>query len=174
MPTFIRDPQPAEFEQLLERRRTLGQDLLDEVWDGVCHVNAAPAPDHAYVIQQLAVRFDGPARAAGLIPMMSIFNIGAVDNYRVPDGGLLRERGREAFLPTAALVVEVVSPHDESWDKFDFYAAHAVDELLIIDSTEHAVHWFGLSDSGRYESLERSGLIALSAADLATQLDWPD
>ena len=35
MPTLVRDPQPVEFEQLLERRRVLGQDLLDEVWEGV-------------------------------------------------------------------------------------------------------------------------------------------
>ena len=32
VPTLVRDPQPVEFERLLERRRLLGQDLLDEVW----------------------------------------------------------------------------------------------------------------------------------------------
>ena len=41
MPTLVRDPQPAEFEALLERRRQLGQDLLDEVWEGVYVMNAA-------------------------------------------------------------------------------------------------------------------------------------
>jgi len=55
MPTLVRDPQPVEFEQLLERRRALGQDLLDEVWEGVYHMNPAPAARHADVAQQLAV-----------------------------------------------------------------------------------------------------------------------
>jgi hypothetical protein len=31
MPTLVRDPAPPEFQALLERRRRLGQDLLDEV-----------------------------------------------------------------------------------------------------------------------------------------------
>ena len=35
MATLVNDPPPAEFEALLERRRGLGQDLFDEVWDGV-------------------------------------------------------------------------------------------------------------------------------------------
>jgi hypothetical protein len=43
MPTLVRDPQPVEFEALLERRRRLGQDLYDEVWNGVLHMNPAPA-----------------------------------------------------------------------------------------------------------------------------------
>ena len=66
MPTLVRDPQPAEFEALLERRRQLGQDLLDEVWEGVYHLNPAPHRRHAHIAQQLAVVLDGPARAAGL------------------------------------------------------------------------------------------------------------
>ena len=39
MPTLVRDPQPVEFEQLLERRRALGQGLLDEVWEGLYVMN---------------------------------------------------------------------------------------------------------------------------------------
>jgi hypothetical protein len=29
-------------------------------------------------------------------------------------------------------VIEIVSPGDESWDKLPFYAAHEVDEALIV------------------------------------------
>ena len=101
MPTLVKDPPPAGFEQLLERRRELGQDLLDEVWEGVYHMNPAPAARHADVAQQLAVLLDGPARAAGLVPMMSIFNLGEPDDYRVPDGGLHRARpgAEDVYLP---------------------------------------------------------------------------
>ena len=92
MPTLVRDPQPAEFEALLERRHRLGQDLMDEVWDGVYVMNPTPAGRHAEVVQQLAEILGALARAAGLVPMVSIFNLGEPDDYRVPDGGLLRGR----------------------------------------------------------------------------------
>src|SRR5438876_367493 len=55
VPTLVQDPAPVEFEQLLERRRALGQDLLDEVWEGVYVMNPAPAEGHADIAQQLAV-----------------------------------------------------------------------------------------------------------------------
>jgi Uma2 family endonuclease len=48
------------------------------------------------------------------------------------------------YLPTAALVLEVVSPGDETWEKLGFYAAHGVEELLIVDPQEKAVSWIGL------------------------------
>ena len=74
--------------------------------------------------------------------------------------------------PTAALVIEIVSPGDESWDKLPFYAAHHVDEVLILDPEEHAVHWLGLTGD-EYRPIERSTLIDLGQSDLAGQIDWP-
>ncbi len=73
---------------------------------------------------------------------------------------------------TAALVVEILSPGDESWQKLPFYAAHAVDEVLVIDPDERSVAWLGLR-GGEYQPLERSGLIELGRAELAGRLDWP-
>ena len=55
MPTLVRDPQPSEFEALLERRRRLGQDLFDEVWEGVLHMNPAPSGRHGDLESQLAL-----------------------------------------------------------------------------------------------------------------------
>ncbi|MGB8878132.1 MAG: Uma2 family endonuclease [Solirubrobacteraceae bacterium] len=174
MPTLVKDPPPAGFQALLERRRELGQDLLDEMWEGVYHMNPAPAARHAEIAQQLAVFLDAPARAAGLVPMMSIFNLGAPEDYRVPDGGLHRERpgARDVYLATAALVVEIVSPGDQTWEKLEFYAAHQVDELLIVDPAERRVHWLGLTGEG-YRPRERSGLIELGSDELARLIDWP-
>ena len=172
MPTLVRDPQPAEFEALLERRHRLGQDLLDEVWDGVCHMNPAPAGRHGETAQQLAELLGPPARKAGLVPMMSIFNLGEASNYRVPDGGLHRERADRVYDPTAALVVEIVSPGDETWGKLEFYAAHQVDELLIVDPQERTISWLGL-ESGEYKHLKRSRLIPLGVVELADLIDWP-
>jgi Uma2 family endonuclease len=174
MPTLVLDPPPADFEALLERRRQFGQDLLDEVWEGVYHMNPAPHQRHAHVAQQLAELLGAPARDAGLVPMISIFNLGEPDDYRVPDGGLFRPGPDEVYVPTAELVVEIVSPGDESWQKLGFYAAHDVGELLIVDPQEHQVQWLGLQPGGEYQQVERSGLIALGPAELAEQIDWPD
>jgi Uma2 family endonuclease len=175
VPTLVRDPPPVEFEALLERRRRLGQDLLDEVWEGVYHMNPAPAARHAEIAQQLGELLGPLAREAGLVPMISIFNLGEAGDYRVPDGGLHRARPgqRDVYLPTAALVVEIVSPDDKTWDKLGFYAAHHVDELLIVDMQERRVHWLGLQGDGEYVPVERSGQIAHGPAELAEQIDWP-
>ena len=173
VPTLVLDPPPADFEALLERRRKLGQDLLDEVWEGVYHMNPAPHQRHAHVAQQLAELLGAPAREAGLVPMISIFNLGEPDDYRVPDGGLFRPGPDEVYVPTAELVIEIVSPGDESWQKLGFYAAHDVGELLIVDPQERQVHWLRLQPGGEYQPIERSDLIALGPGELADQIDWP-
>jgi Uma2 family endonuclease len=171
---LVRDPLPAEFEALLERRRRLGQDLLDEVWEGVYVMNPAPAERHGDIAQQLAVLLDGPAREAGLVPMVSIFNLGEPDDYRIPDGALHRERGNRVYVPTAPLVVEIVSPADDTREKIPFYAAHGVEELLIVNPEARSVQWLGLTAAREYAPIERSRLIELSAAELAARVDWPE
>lgn len=55
------------------------------------------------------------------------------DDYRVPGGGLFQPGPDAVYVPTAALVLEVVSPDDETWEKVGFYSAHGVGELLIVD-----------------------------------------
>jgi Uma2 family endonuclease len=173
VPTLVQDPAPVEFERLLERRRALGQDLLDEVWEGVYVMNPAPAEGHADIAQQLAVLFDAPARSVGLWPRMSIFNLGEPDDYRIPDGGLLRERTNRVYAPTAALVVEIISPRDDTPKKVPFYAKHRVEELVIVDPQEQTVEWLELRPDGVYAPVERSGLVDLSGAELAESIDWP-
>jgi Uma2 family endonuclease len=89
-----------------------------------------------------------------------------------PDGGLHRTPPSGIWHPTAALIVEIVSPGDESWEKLPFYAAHNVDEVLIVDPQERAVSWLGLQDD-EYRPIKRSGLIELGARELDKLLDWP-
>jgi len=173
MPTLVLGTPPPELEALLERRRRAGVDRLDEVWQGVRHMVPGPSFEHANVAQQLAVLLDAPARAAGLIPTMHEFNLGEGEHdFRVPDGGLHRPGAAGVWLSTAALVVEVRSPGDETWQKLPFFAAHHVDEVLIVDPAERAVTWLGLRD-GKYEPAGHSGLIELGPSELAAQLDWP-
>jgi len=171
--TLILDPSSVGLDELLERRRRSGLDRLDEVWEGVLHMVPAPSGEHADITQQLAVILDGPARAAGLVPTMGEFNLGASEHdYRVPDGGVHRDRPRGVWLSTAALVVEIVSPGDESWEKLPFFMRHAVDEVVIVDPRERAVHWLASTD-GAYRPIERSSLLDLGPADLVERIDWP-
>ena len=161
-------------DALLERRRRLGLDRHDEIWEGVVHMAFAPHNAHADVQHQLAVLLDAPARMAGLRPLIGgEFNIGDPEDYRIPDGGLLRDRQDAIWNPTAALVVEIVSPGDESWEKLSFYAAHRVDEVLIVDPVKRSVDWLGLSD-GQYRPVERSELLEFAVGELAEQRDWPE
>jgi hypothetical protein len=171
MATVVLDPY--EIDALKERRRISGLDRLDEVWEGVLHMVPAPDYGHARLTQQLAEALGAPAREAGLEAAMGEFNVGdSIDDFRIPDGGLHRPGAKGVLLHTAALVVEIVSPGDETWQKLPFYAAHDVDEVLIVDPLERAVHWLGLA-GGEYRPLERSGLIDLGAAELVQRLDWP-
>jgi Uma2 family endonuclease len=172
MPTLVRDPQPAEFEALLERRRRLGQDRFDEVWNGVRHMNPAPSYEHQRISQQLAEALGPLARAAGLEPVIGGVNIGSENDYRIPDGGLYRPGAGGTWLPTAALVLEILSPDDETYAKLPFYAACQVDEVLIVHPPEREVKWLGLA-GGAYQSLAKSGLIDLGPDELARRIDWP-
>jgi Uma2 family endonuclease len=173
MRTLVLDPPTAGLREVEERRRRSGLDRLDEVWEGVLHMVPAPSHRHAEIAQQLAEILGPPARVAGLRPTMHQFNLGdSEEDFRVPDGGLHRPGAAEMWHPTAALVVEIVSPRDESWEKLPFYAAHGVDEVLIVDPQERSVSWLALED-GEYHPIERSGLIELGTQGLAEQLDWP-
>jgi Uma2 family endonuclease len=89
-------------------------------------------------------------------------------DFRVPDGALHRPGASGTWHPTAALVVEIVSPGDETWEKLPFYAAHSVDEVLIVDPQARSVSWLGLAGP-----IERSGLVNLGTSALWEHLDWP-
>ncbi len=172
MATLVLDPHPAELDALLERRRRLGLDHNDEMWGGVLHMNPAPHGRHHRIGQQLAEALASPARAAGLLPAMGDFNLGTQEDNRVPDGAVHRPGPDEMYYTTVALVIEIVSPGDETWQKLPFYVAHEVDEVLILDPAERAVHWLGLAD-GEYRPIERSGLIDLGPGELSARIDWP-
>jgi Uma2 family endonuclease len=163
---------PPELATWLDRRRATGADKHDEVWDGEYHMPPAPNAAHGRVDSQLAILLHPFAERAGLVAT-TIFNLGTnKDNFRVPDGGYHRQPPVGDWIPTAALVVEVVSPHDETWDKLDFYAAHGVEEILIADPAERSITWLELRE-GEYARVERSRLLGVTASDLRQQIDWP-
>ena len=167
---LLGDP-PPEVEDFLARRRALGQDRFDEVWEGEYHVAPASHPWHGYIDNVLAELLGPHARAAGLIGT-GPFNLGAEDDYRVPDRGYHHRLPSSVWVPTAAIVVEVISPDDETWAKFDFYASHGVEEICTADPLTRQLRWFTLVGGG-YEDVRRSGLLGVDVAELAGGIDWP-
>jgi hypothetical protein len=169
---LVVDPPTAGVGDVLEGRRRSGLDRLDEVWEGVYHMVPAPSHTHGAIESQLH-RLLGPLAMAVGLTMVGQSNLGESEHdFRVPDSALHRPGAQGTWHPTAALVVEIVSPGDESWEKLPFYAAHHVDEVLIVDPQERSVSWLALED-GDYRPVEHSGLLDLGAQGLAEQLDWP-
>jgi len=161
-------------EALLARRRELGLDGKDEVWEGVYHVAPHEHGRNGETAMALAVALHGPALTAGLRNGGS-FNLGHPGDFRVPDLGFHRPHERPAlYYPSAALVIEVLSPHDETFAKSAFYASHGVEELWVVDPVRRTVRIWQLGAEGSYAETGTSDLLGLTAAGVAGSLAWPD
>ncbi|HSS10215.1 MAG TPA: Uma2 family endonuclease, partial [Acidimicrobiales bacterium] len=161
-----------ELEAFLARRRALGQDRFDEVWEGEYHVAPMAHFWHGYVDTVLAELLAPYARRAGLVGT-SGFNLGdGPDDFRVPDRGYHRSLISEVWVPTAAIVVEIVSPDDETWAKFDFYACHGVHEICTAEPAEARIRWFELRGRA-YEETGKSSLLGVTAPELSARIEWP-
>ncbi len=73
---------------------------------------------------------------------------------------------------TAAIVVEIVSPDDETYAKFDFYAAHRVEEIIVADPTQKTVRCFHRTVSAFGEE-PGSTLVGVGVAELTASIRWP-
>jgi hypothetical protein len=169
--TVVLGSPPVEVERLIERRRAQGLDTFDEVWEGTYHVAPAARFRHAYLDDAVAVVLHPYAQAAGLIGS-GPFNLGRPDDYRVPDRGFHRQLLDVVYLDTAAVVVEIVSPDDETYEKFPFHAAHAVDEVVIVEPDERRARIF-VRDGDAYVDSTASSLLVVEADALTAAITWP-
>ena len=85
---------------------------------------------------------------------------------------LLRGAKDLTWNPTAAIVVEVVSPGDESRRKLDYYFRCGVEELLIVEPELGTLEWFARAADG-FEPANGSAILGLTGSDLADAIDWP-
>ena len=171
MRTVILGERPPELESFLERRRALGQDTHDEVWQGVYHVAPHAHTDHGIVEVQLTLAL-GPRAAAGGLVMTTAFNLGEPDDFRIPDLGVFRDRPGVLYAATALMVVEVLSPDDETYEKLPFYVASDVQEVLIAHPQERWVHCYDLR-SGTAVRTDHSSVLDLPMRDLEAEIAWP-
>lgn len=175
--TVVLGPPPSDLQQFIDRRREQGLDGYDEVWDGEYHVAPMARASHGIVQQQMLELLGPAARAVGLAAV-GPFNLGASqDDFRVPDGGVLNAPSDEIWVPQALVVLEVLSPDDETFDKFDYYAAHGVQEVIVADPVQRTVVTYdpasGPSTTGASRRLGGSRLLDLTDPDMTRKVRWP-
>ena len=76
------------------------------------------------------------------------------------------------WVTSAAVVGEVVSPDDESYAKFGFYAAHGVEEIVVANPRSRSVRCFH-AEGGHFIEGPGSELLGVRADELTAAIDWP-
>lgn len=171
MKTFDLRKLPAKAAALIESRRKLGLDGHDEVWEGVYRMPPHADGGHAWLEAELPVVLRPRARARGLF-FYGAANLGEPGDFRVPDGVVTRDRTTNLYFIAAAMVIEILSPDDDTYRKFDFYAARGVKEILVVDWRTRSVRCFHLT-RGAYEEHGRSAQLDVQTTTLVGEIDWP-
>lgn len=132
----------SELADALAHRHEQGLDTYDEWWEGVYRIVTGPSPEHGDLILALGAYLRSLATHIGLKASAPL-NIGIdKQDCRVPDIGIYRpdtRRTSPAFLASAELVVEVLSPSEQAGAKLDFYRQWNVREYLEIDASARDV-----------------------------------
>ncbi|QDT66949.1 Uma2 family endonuclease [Calycomorphotria hydatis] len=143
-------------ERLIAERREKGLDHRDEIWDGVYFMSPSPNDLH----QDLAGRIYAILLEVIQIPGLgeARFGLNVTDraddwtqNYRCPDVAVyLNENPAENrsshWLGGPDLAVEIVSKHDRSYEKLDFYAKVNTREVIILDRDPWKLVLYRLGD----------------------------
>jgi Uma2 family endonuclease len=132
---------PHQIKRIIRRRRLMGADRYDEVWDGVYVM--APIADnvHQEIATELAAALKQGAGRPGTRAFAGTNVSDRPDdwrqNFRCPDvavylPGNPAEDRESHWLGGPDFAVEVISPYDRSREKFEFYAKVSVRELLLV------------------------------------------
>ncbi len=169
MRTVVLGDRQVELGELISRRRALGQDGFDEVWEGEYHVAPQAHRHHGLIAHRLGVLLDPYATRAGLMGS-GAFNLGTPEDYRVPDGGFHRTQPTGVYVASAPVVVEIVSPDDETFAKLGFYADHGVVEVIVALPEARELRCYA---PGTGEQLTTSAALGVDIGELSTLLAWP-
>ena len=152
---------PKEQARLIQQRRDARSDHHDEVWDGDYVLTPLPDNEHQEILWNLTLGFRRMVEARGHGAARPGANItDQVDdwerNYRCCDVVVhTREtiaRVREDHcLGGPDFIVEIVSRHDRSRRKIDFYGKVGVRELLLVDRYPWALELYRLGAAGTLE-----------------------
>lgn len=122
-------------DELLEERRRRGADRWDELWEGVLHMVPPPSDRHQRVGTELLLALAPVAKEQGLVISYETGVFRNDTDYRVPDLVLTApdrrsDRGVEA---APAIVVEIRSRDDETYEKLPFYEVIGTEEMIVVD-----------------------------------------
>jgi Uma2 family endonuclease len=141
MPLLIDDPKLEK--RLLRRRRLMGGDRYDEVWDGVYVMSPLANEEHQQLVTDFSIVFGIVIKFAGLGEVRAGVNLsdrekGWKKNYRIPDVAVKLNGGLAKILKNhwaggPDFVVEIASTRDRTREKLDFYSAIGTREVLVVD-----------------------------------------
>ena len=182
MAAMITDPLLVE--QLIARRREIGADRYDEVWEDVYVTSPLANNEHQELVGQLTTVLEISVGWEGLGKVFPGANITDrrddwTQNYRCPDVVVFLNDTQAENLDThwyggPDLAIEIISPHDRARDKQKFYAKVGTRELLLVDRDPWALELYRLNGGllaqvGR-STLESSSLITSEVVPLSWKL----
>jgi len=165
MATLITDPDLEQ--QVRATRSEWGGDRYDEVWEGMHVMTPVPNIEHQDIagglvtVLRVVIDWTGMGK---VYPGINVSDreLGWKKNYRVPDAVVVLNGTKARHCGTHLcggpdFLAEIVSPHDLSRDKLQFYAGINVRELLIIDRDPWCLELYRL-DAGNLGLVGRSTL----------------
>jgi len=167
-------------QALLDERRARGVDRWDEMWEGELHMVPPGSVEHQRVGAELFLVLGPLAKANGLVPFYDatgVFRPGADNDWRAPDNVFARSEALSArgIEGAASLVVEILSPNDETYRKLDWYAEVGVGEVLVVEPETRRVELFANRD-GRMIPVEPVAIECLGVraetVDAKLHLTW--
>ncbi len=157
MSTLINDPTvEAQVQAIIARRREIGADHHDEVWEGVYYMSPAPNNRHQDLVGKLAAILQdviGWPELGEIHPGVNVSDrqTNWRENYRVPDvavflNGTTARNCDTHWLGGPDFLIEIASLGDRSHEKLPFYASIGVREALIINRNPWQLELFRLDD----------------------------
>ena len=127
---------------LIRRRRRLGLDRYDEVWEGVYVMSPPPRSSHQRIAGWLDMILRQVVECTGrglVLPVIGISDRhqGWKQNYRVPEtavflNGTAARNYETHWVGGPDFCVEIASPGEKVEDKLPFYASIGTREVLLV------------------------------------------
>ena len=163
MATLIHDRDIER--RMIARRRRLGHDRFDEVWNGMYVMAPMANDEHQDFVTGLATLLRMTVQFPKLGAVRAGVNVsdrkaGWKKNYRVPDvavflNGTKAELCGSYWFGGPDFAIEVTSPGEQVDEKFEFYAKVGTRELLIVNRDPWSLELHRLTD-GALNLVDRS------------------
>lgn len=144
---------PGTIREFVDAREIAGIDRFDEVWEGRLVVPPMPNNEHYILAMKLTEAFSAVIdwdRGDYALPGGNLSDREDwKSNYRAPDAIVILAAGacenREShWYGGPDLVLEILSPGEKKFAKFDFYAKIGTREVLIVDRKPWSIELFRL------------------------------